>query len=58
MIMEIAHDTLVWISKSVGLFYLVGLSVAIVIYAYWPPNKGRFEQAAQSILTDEDRPWQ
>jgi cytochrome c oxidase cbb3-type subunit 4 len=57
MIMDVAHDTLVWFSKSFGLLYLIGLSVAIVIYVYWPSNKRRFEQAAQSILKDEDRPW-
>jgi cytochrome c oxidase cbb3-type subunit 4 len=55
--MEITHDTLVWFSKSYGLFYFVGLSVAIVIYAYWPSNKRRFDQAADSILHDEDRPY-
>jgi cytochrome c oxidase cbb3-type subunit 4 len=55
--MDIAHDTLVWMSKSVGLIYLVALSVVIVVYVYWPSNKRRFDAAAQSILEDEDRPW-
>jgi cytochrome c oxidase cbb3-type subunit 4 len=51
------HDTLLWLSKSFGLFYLIGLSLLVVIYAYWPSNKEPFEQAAQSILHDEDKPW-
>ena len=34
--MTVEHDTLVWLSKSVGLFYLIGLSVAVLDYVYWP----------------------
>ena len=54
--MGIAHDTLVWFSKSFGLFYLIALSIIIVAYAYWPSNRKPFEQAANSILSDDDRP--
>ena len=42
------HDFTVWFSKSFGLFYLIALSVIIVAYAYWPSNKKRFDEAAQS----------
>ena len=38
--------TLVWFAKSVGLFYLIGLSIIVLAYAYWPSNKKRFDQAA------------
>jgi cytochrome c oxidase cbb3-type subunit 4 len=55
--MSLDHDTLVWFSKTFGLFYLVALSVVILIYAYWPSNKQRFDQAAKAILQDEDKPW-
>lgn len=58
--MSVDHDTLVWLSKSFGLFYLVALSVLIVAYAYWPSNKQRYERAATIVLRDEehgDRPW-
>ena len=54
--MSFTHDFLVGFSKSFGLFYLIGLSVAVLIYVYWPSNKKRFDHAAQSILADEDRP--
>jgi cytochrome c oxidase cbb3-type subunit 4 len=54
--MALAHDTLVWLSKSFGLFYLLGLSAAVLLYAYWPSNKRRFERAATAILEQEDRP--
>ena len=57
MTMEIDHGTLVWFSKSFGLFYLIGLSLAVVVYVYWPSNKKRFDHASESILHDEDRPW-
>ena len=56
--MIVAHETLVWFSKSFGLFYLLGLSLAVLVYVYWPSNKKRFDQAASAILKDEDRPWQ
>jgi cytochrome c oxidase cbb3-type subunit 4 len=55
--MSLDHDFLVGMSKSFGLFYLIILSIAVLAYAYWPANKGRFDRAAQSILRDEDQPW-
>jgi cytochrome c oxidase cbb3-type subunit 4 len=55
--MSVEHETLVWLAKSFGLFYLVGLSILIVAYVYWPSNRKRFNRAARSILHDEDRPW-
>jgi len=54
--MALAHDTLVWFSKSFGLFYLIALSIIIVAYAYWPSNRKPFENAANSILRDDDTP--
>jgi cytochrome c oxidase cbb3-type subunit 4 len=57
MTMTFDHDTLVWFSKSFGLFYLLGLSVAVVVYVFWPSNKQRFDRAADAILHDEDKPW-
>ena len=55
--MGIDHNTLVWFSKSFGLFYLIGLSTVVLIYAYWPSNKKDFDRAATSILHDEEKPW-
>jgi cytochrome c oxidase cbb3-type subunit IV len=56
MTMGFDHATLVWFAQTFGLFYLIGLSILIVIYTYWPSNKRSFEQAANSILHEEDRP--
>lgn len=50
------NESLVWLSKSFGLFYLIALSIIIVAYAYWPSNKKEFDRAALSILVDDDRP--
>ena len=54
--MEFDHQTLVAFAKSYGLFYLIAMSVVIVIYAFWPGNQKKFNQAAESILDDEDTP--
>jgi cytochrome c oxidase cbb3-type subunit 4 len=56
--MSFDHDTLVWFSKTFGLFLLIGLFVMVIIYAYWPSNKKPFDRAASSILDEEDKPWQ
>jgi cytochrome c oxidase cbb3-type subunit 4 len=54
--MELAHDTLAAFAKSWGLFYLIGLALAVLVYAFWPGNRARFERARRSILEDDDRP--
>lgn len=53
------HETTVWFAKSFGLFYLVAMSIGILIYAYWPANKKPFDAAAQSIIdpSTEDKPY-
>jgi len=55
--MIMSHEDLVWLAQTFGLFYLVGLSLVVVVYVYWPSNKKRFDQAAEAILQVEDRPW-
>ncbi len=54
--MEIDHDTLTSLAKSWGLFYLIALFVAVLVYALWPSNRKRFNQAKNSILDKDDRP--
>lgn len=55
--MDISHDTLVAAAKSWGLFYLIGLSVCVVIYTFLPSNKKRFDRAEREIFDKEDSPW-
>lgn len=56
--MDFDHDTLVLFSKSWGLFYLMALAAAVLVYAFWPSNRKRFDRAKKSILDKEDKPWQ
>jgi cytochrome c oxidase cbb3-type subunit 4 len=56
--MDIDHDTLVSVSKSWGLFYLIAFSIGVLIYTFWPSNRKRFDKAKKNILRDEDdKPW-
>ena len=55
--MTIDHDTLVWLAKSFGLIYLLAMSLVVLVYAYWPSNKRRFDKAAETIFQKEDKPW-
>ncbi|GLS41733.1 FixQ3 nitrogen fixation protein [Mesorhizobium tianshanense] len=55
--MDIDHDTLVALSKSWGLFYLFAFFLAVIVYAFWPSNKKRFDRAKRSILDRDDKPW-
>ena len=48
------HDFLVAFSKSWGLFYLIAMAIGVVIYAFWPSNRRRFDDAKRSILERED----
>lgn len=51
------HEFLLWASKSLGLFYLLGFSAVVLAYVYWPSNRRRFDRAAEMILDQEDKPW-
>jgi cytochrome c oxidase cbb3-type subunit 4 len=55
--MDIDHDTLVGFAKSWGLFYLMAFSIGVVVYAFWPKNRKRFNDAKKSILDEDDKPW-
>ncbi len=53
---ETGHALTVLLAKGFGLFYLLALSVGVLIYAFWPGNGKRFDHAAKSVLRGEDRP--
>lgn len=54
--MEITHELVEGFAKSFGLLYLIALSVAVTVYAFWPSLGERFDRAANSVLDDEDGP--
>ncbi|MBV8124137.1 MAG: cbb3-type cytochrome c oxidase subunit 3 [Paucibacter sp.] len=51
-----SFDFAVMLSKSFGLFWLIGMAIGAVAYAYWPSNRKRFHHAASIALREEDRP--
>ena len=55
--MDVSHDTLVALSKSWGLFYLIAFAAAVVVYTLWPANRARFDAAKKDILEQDDKPW-
>lgn len=55
--MDVSHNTLVALAKSWGLFYLIAFAVVVVIYAYRPANRARFDAAKKDILEQDDKPW-
>ena len=54
--MDSAYGFFTALSKSFGLFYFIGFSICVIVYACWPANKKPFDEAARNILEDEDRP--
>jgi len=54
--MDVDHSSIVGFAKSWGLFYLMALAVGVLIYAFWPGNRKRFDRAKHSILDKDDRP--
>ncbi|MDZ4135142.1 MAG: cbb3-type cytochrome c oxidase subunit 3 [Paracoccaceae bacterium] len=51
-----SHDFALFLAKTVGLFYLMGFFILIVIHTYRPSRKSLADHAAKSILGAEDKP--
>ena len=51
-----SYETLVAFAKSWGLFYLIAMAAAVLVYVFWPSNRSRFDRAKKSILDNDDRP--
>ncbi|MBF0417813.1 MAG: cbb3-type cytochrome c oxidase subunit 3 [Magnetococcales bacterium] len=47
-------NTLVSFTRQFGLVWFFVLFVAIVVWAYWPGNKKRYEQEGKKILEEVD----
>ena len=48
------HDMLVYLSKTVGLIWLMGCFLIVVIRAYSPSRRKAFDAAALSVLPSEE----
>ncbi len=55
--MNLDHETLVGVAKSWGLFYMIAMAAGVMLYTFWPSNKKRFQNAKESILDGDDKPW-
>lgn len=44
------HDLLVYLAKTIGLIWLMGFFIIVVIRAYSPSRRAAHERAARSIL--------
>lgn len=52
--MTIDHETLTAFAKTYGLIYMVIVFLGALVYALWPTNQSKFDQAANSILEEDD----
>jgi cytochrome c oxidase cbb3-type subunit 4 len=50
------HDILVYLSKTVGLIWLMGFFLIVVIRAYSPARRKAYDAAARSVLQGEGDP--
>ncbi len=41
------------IAQSAGLLYFMAIFTGMAIYAFWPSNKAKFDQAAAIPLSDD-----
>ncbi|HRO12102.1 cbb3-type cytochrome c oxidase subunit 3 [Amaricoccus sp.] len=54
-----SHDLLVYLAKTLGLFWMMGFFLIVLIRTYSPRRRAGYERVARSILTDdgpEERP--
>lgn len=47
------HDLLLYLSKTVGLIWLMGFFIIVVIRAYSPSRRAAHDAAARSVLQEE-----
>jgi len=50
------YEQVASISQVAALLFFIGLFVAVLIYAFWPGNKKRFEEAAKLPLEPDPEP--
>jgi len=50
------YEQVASVSQVAALLFFIALFVGVVIYAFWPGNKKRFEEAAQLPLEKDPEP--
>lgn len=51
--MNSTYHWLAQFAQSAGLLYFVGAFLGICLYALWPSNRARFEEAARTPLRED-----
>jgi len=51
--MSETYKTLAWFAQTWGLVYFVAIFIAVLIYAFWPSNKKKFEDASKIPLRED-----
>ena len=54
-----SHDLLVYLAKTVGLIWMMGFFLIVIVWAYHPRRRAGYERVARSILAEgepEERP--
>lgn len=49
-----AYETLSRIAQQAGTVYFTLIFIAVLVYAFWPANKQKFEKAARAALDAEE----
>ena len=52
--MDLTYQDASYFAQTYGLIYLFGLFVIVLLYALWPKNKKKFEEAANIPLEEKD----
>lgn len=51
--MDTTYQWLARFAQSAGLLYFVGIFCSVCLYAFWPKNREKFEQAATTPLQED-----
>lgn len=52
--MSLTHEMTVFAAKTIGLVWMMGFFLIVVVLAYWPSRKAAHERATRSILMNSD----
>ncbi len=51
---NIDFNTMMTLSKEIALVIFFSLFVAILVWAFWPGNRKRFEKLGRTVLEEDD----
>lgn len=50
-----SYETLAWLAKTVGLIWLMGFFILVVIWVFRPGAKSAYRRAARSVLSEKGK---